>query len=70
MVTQCSLANAIKISAAIFNLVSFSLFDRRDSDKSDKISRFFLAVANERRLRDHKTSAQTLGDKNWDEFTV
>ena len=67
MVTQRSLANAIKISVAIFNLVSFSLFERRDSDKPEKINislLFGLTVANERRLRDHKTSAQTLGDKN------
>ena len=53
-------ANTIKLSAAIFNLVSFSLIDRRDSDKPEKISRFFLAIANESTLRDHKT----LGDKN------
>ena len=32
-----SLANVIKISAAILNLVSFSLFDRRDSDKPEMI---------------------------------
>lgn len=31
-------ANAIKISAAIFNLFSFSLFDRRDRGKPKKIN--------------------------------
>ena len=31
-------ANVIKVSAAILNLVSFSLFDRRDSDKPEKIN--------------------------------
>ena len=31
-------ANTIKLSADIFNLVSFSLFDRRDSDKLAKIN--------------------------------
>ena len=58
-------ANAIKISVAILNLVSFSLFDRCDSDKPEKkinmslISGYCLWT-----LRDHKT----LRDKNWDEF--
>ena len=56
----------MKLSAAIFNLVSFSLFDRRDSDKPEKISRFSLAIANESTLRDYKT----LGDKNRDDFTM
>ena len=47
---KSSPANVIKASAAILNLVSFSLFDQRDSDKPEKIKkiyRFFLAVAYE-----------------------
>ena len=58
MITQCSLASAIKISAAIFNLASFALFDPPDSDKPETINSsllLILAVANEHRLRDHKT---------------
>ena len=31
-------ANAIKLSAAVLNLVRVSLFDRRDSKKPDKIN--------------------------------
>ena len=31
-------ANTIKLSAAIFNLVSFSLFDLHDSDKPENIN--------------------------------
>ena len=38
MLSVNSLANVIKISAAILNLVSFSLFDRRDSDKPEMIN--------------------------------
>ena len=31
-------ANVFKVSAAILNLVSFSLFDEHDSDKPEKIN--------------------------------
>ena len=61
-------ANAIKISAAILhtvNLLSFSLFDRCDSDKPEKINILLLSGCCLWTLHDHKT----LGDKNWDEFT-
>ena len=42
-------ANTIKVSAAILNVVSFSLFDRSDSDKPPrrKISHLFLVFAYE-----------------------
>ena len=63
-----SQANAIKISAAILqtvNLLSFSLFDRCDSDKPEKINILLLSGCCLWKLHDHKT----LGDKNWDEFT-
>ena len=36
-------ANGIKISAAILNFVSFSLFNRSDSDKLEKINIFLLS---------------------------
>ena len=60
--------NAIKISAAILqtvNLLSFSLFDRCDSDKPEKINILLLSGFCLWTLHDHKT----LGDKNWDELT-
>ena len=57
-------ANAIKISAAILNLVRFSLFDRCDSDKPEKITILLLSGCCLWTLHDHKA----LGDKNWDEF--
>ena len=44
-------ANAIKLSAAILNLAS----DKPDSDKLEKISRFFLAVAYEHCVTIYKT---------------
>ena len=58
-------ANAIKISAAILNLVRFSLFDRCDSDKPEKITILLLSGCCLWTLHDHKA----LGDKNSDEFT-
>ena len=59
-------ANAIKISAAILNLVSFSLFDRCDSDKPEKINILLLSgCCCLWTLHNYKT----LGGKNWDEFT-
>ena len=61
-------ANAIKISAAILqtvNLLSFSPFDRCDSDKPEKINILLLSGCCLWTLHDHKT----LGDKKWDEFT-
>ena len=51
-------------------LVFHCLTDATEINRKREISCFFLAVANEHRLRDHKLSAQTLGDKNSDEFTV
>ena len=61
-------ANAIKISAAILetvNLLSFSLFDRCDSDKPEKTNILLLSGCCLWTLHDHTTS----GDKNWDEVT-
>ena len=61
-------ANAIKISAAILptvNFLSFSLFDRCESNKPEKINILLLSGCCLWTLHDHKT----LGDKNWDEFT-
>ena len=51
-------ANAIKISAAILqtvNLLSFSLFDRCDSDKPEKINILLLSGFCLWTLHDHKT---------------
>ena len=56
------------MSAAILqtvNLLSFSLFDRCDSDKPEKINILLLSRCCLWTLHDHKT----LGEKNWDEFT-
>ena len=58
-------ANAIKILAAILNLVSFSLLDRWDSDKLEKINILLFSCCCLCTLHDHKT----LGDKNSGEFT-
>ena len=54
------------MSADILNLVSFSPFDRRDSDKPEKINISLLssmAVAYK-----HCVTLEQSGDKNWDEF--
>ena len=55
---KISPANAIKLWAAILNLVSFSL-DRRASDKPEKINISLLSGCCPWTLRDHK---------NWDEL--
>ena len=62
---KTSPANAIKISATIFNLVTFSLFNQCDSDKPEEINILLLSACCLWTLHGHKT----LGDKNWDEFT-
>ena len=58
-------ANVIKMSAVILNPVSFSLFDRCDSDRPKKINILLLFGCCLWRLHDHKT----VGDKNWEQFT-
>ena len=56
----------INVSAAILNLVRFSLFERCDSNKPETIRISILSGCCLWTLRDHKT----LGDKNWDEFAM
>ena len=56
-VVKNSPVNVIKVSAAILNLVSFSLFDRRDSDKPEKINILFLSGCWLWTLQGHKTLA-------------
>ena len=53
-------ANAIKISVAIQ-----TLFDRRDSEKPEKINISLISGCCLWTSRDHN---KTIGDKNWDEF--
>ena len=60
-------ANAIKISAAIYSLLVFHcLIEETATNRRRQISRFFLAGCCLWTLCDYKT----LGDKNWDDFTL
>ena len=63
-------ANVIKVSAAILNLASFSLLERRDMTwQRSTAEHKYIALLSGCclwALHDHKTS----GDKNWDESTM